>query len=82
MFYPLLCTLLAVKTYDCGQDVCFYHKMNCKAADKTLEQRFLKELKAACKNPGESELKEQKVKCDIIWVGYALSPSIIILFYI
>ena len=31
-----------------------------KAADETLEQHFLKEFKATWKNPGESELKQQK----------------------
>ena len=29
--------------------------------DKTLEQRFLKEFKATCKESGESDLKQQKV---------------------
>ena len=27
---------------------------------KTLEQRFLKEFKASCKNSGESELKQKQ----------------------
>ena len=42
----------AIKTYDYGQDFCFYHKMKQKAGDKTLEQclmnfcfEFLQELK-------------------------------------
>ena len=30
----------------------------CKAADKTLEQYFLKEFKATCKKAGETELTE------------------------
>ena len=46
--------------YDYGQDVRFHHKTKCEAADKILEQRFLKEFKATCKNSGESELKQQK----------------------
>ena len=43
------------------------HKTKRKAADKTLEQRFLKEFKAICKNSSESELKQQKdsdLKCN------------------
>ena len=31
-----------------------------KAADKTLEQHFLKEFKATCEKSGESEIKQQK----------------------
>ena len=51
--------------------------MKHKAADKTLEQRFLKKFKATCKNSSESELKQQKLATwKVIWVGYALSPSI------
>ena len=42
-----------------GQDFHFYPEMECRAADKTLEQYFLKEFKAACKNSGEFELKQQ-----------------------
>ena len=39
----------------------FYHKTKRKPADKTLEQHFLKEFKATCKNHhGDSELKQQK----------------------
>ena len=31
-----------------------------KSSEKTLEQRFLKEFKATCKNAGDSELKQHK----------------------
>ena len=31
----------------------------CKTADKTLEQYFLHEFKATCKNASEAELKQQ-----------------------
>ena len=31
-----------------------------KAVDQTLEQCFLKEIEATCKNFGESDLKQQK----------------------
>ena len=34
------------KIYDYGQDFHFYYKTKCKAVEKTLEQRLLKELKA------------------------------------
>ena len=43
--------------YDYGGDFRFYHKLKRKAADKTLEQRFLEEFKAMCKNSGKCELK-------------------------
>ena len=49
-----------IKTYDYGQDFCFHHKTKHKTVDTTLEQHFLKEFKATCKNSGESELKQQK----------------------
>ena len=39
----------------------FFLQTKCKAADKTLEQCFLKEFKATCKKSGESEIKQQKV---------------------
>ena len=55
MFYPLPCASFAIKACDHRQDFHFYHKTKCKAADKTLEQYFLKEFKASCKNSGESE---------------------------
>ena len=32
--------------------------------DKTMDQRFLNEFKATCKNSGESELKQQKLQCE------------------
>ena len=62
------------ETCDYGQDFCFYHKTKRKATDKTLEQHFLKEFKATCKNTSESELKQQKgnLKNHL----YSLSPSI------
>ena len=44
-----------------GKNSCFITKEMGKAEDKTyLEQRFLKEFKATCKNSGEFELKKQK----------------------
>ena len=54
---------VAIKTYNYnyGQDFRFNHETKPKAVDKTLQQRFLKEFKATCKNSGESELKQQKV---------------------
>ena len=60
MFYLLLCASFTIKSHDYGQDFHFYHKTKCNSVDKTLEQRFLKELKATCKNSVESELKQQK----------------------
>ena len=60
MFYLLVCASFAIKTYDCGQDFRFYQKTMCKGADKTSEQRFLKEFKATSKNSGECELKQTK----------------------
>ena len=69
-----------MQTCDYEQDFHFYHKMKCKTADKTLEQHFLKEFKATCKNPGNPELhvKQQKVVWNVIYmqVGYALSTYV------
>ena len=60
MFYPLFCALFAIKTYDYGKISVFIdHKTKRKAADKTLEQHFLKEFKATGKNYREFELKQQ-----------------------
>ena len=56
MFYPLLNALFALKTYDYEQDFCLYHKMMCKAADRTLGQHFLKEFSPdTCKNSSKCE---------------------------
>ena len=52
---------VAIKTYDYGQDFRFYYKMEHKAADNTLEQRFLKDFKVTYKNSGESKIKQQEV---------------------
>ena len=49
-----------MKSYDYEQDFHFHHKMKCKVADKTLEQCFLMEFKATCKNSAEFELKQRK----------------------
>ena len=69
MCYLLLCASVATKTYDYGQEFHFYHKTKWKAADKTLEQHFLKEFKATCKNSDESELKQQEwSKMHIGWL--------------
>ena len=43
------------------QDFHFYHKAKSKTADKTLEQRFLKEFKGTGKNSGESQLKQHLI---------------------
>ena len=54
-FVSLLCGLF-------GPNDCFYHKMKRKTANKTSRQYFVKELKATCKQSGESELSDnQKV---------------------
>ena len=53
------CFALCDKIYDYEQDFSFSHKMKRKASDKTLEQHFLKEFKATCKNCSEPELKQQ-----------------------
>ena len=74
MFYPLL--FICNRNYDYGQNFPFYHKTKCKAADKTLEQSFLKEFKATGKKSGESEPKQQKGIWKVIWVGHALGPLI------
>ena len=55
-FYPLLYASFAIKR----QHFRFYHKTKRKAGDRILEKRFLKELKATCKNSGKAELKQQK----------------------
>ena len=39
----------------------FLLQTKCRAVDKSLEQRFLKEFKATCKSFSKSELKHQKV---------------------
>ena len=59
-FYPLLCALLAIKNLCLWAILRFYHKTKCKAANKALEQHYLKEFKAIFKNAGESELKTTK----------------------
>ena len=44
----------------------FLLRMNHKAMNKTLGQRFLKDLKATCKTSGDYELNQQKasyLKC-------------------
>ena len=46
---PLFCLLCAIKTNDYEQDFLFYQRTKGKAVDKTLNQCFLKELKATCK---------------------------------
>ena len=46
MVYPLFCTLF------CDTNRNLNHK--------TLQQRFLKEFKATCKDASESEVKQQK----------------------
>ena len=64
MFYPLLWTLFAIKTYINGFTILSQNKAL--IAAKTLEQCFLKEFKATCKNFSESELKKQRpILCDI-----------------
>ena len=62
-----------IKTEILSIIVAFYNlQTKHKAADKTLEQCFLKEIKATCKNSGDSELKQQKAVCrNALYVGYA-----------
>ena len=63
------------------QDFHFYHKMKRKAVDKTLEQCFLKELKATYNNSGESELKHKVISKGSL-VSYAPSLSYMIMIYL
>ena len=51
MFYLLLCASFTIKSHDYGQDFHFHHKMKYDSADKTLEQRFLKEFMPHAKTP-------------------------------
>ena len=41
-----------------GTIIVLITKMKCKEADNTLEQCFLEEFKATCKNPSESEINK------------------------
>ena len=59
MFYLLLCALFCDKNGNCAHNQRFLLQMKHKTADKALEQHFLKEFKATCKNSSESELKQQ-----------------------
>ena len=77
MFYPLLCASFCDKNGNLALNHRFLLQTKSKPADKTLEQRFLKEFKATCKNFGEVELKQQKAISKVIWVSYAPIPSII-----
>ena len=62
VLYPVFALHLQIKKHDYGHDFRFYHKtFKRKVADKTLQQRFLKEFKATCKNSIESELKQKTV---------------------
>ena len=60
MFYPLFCTSFCDKNGKLADNHRFLLQTKRKAADKALEQCFLKEFKAMCKNSDESELKQKK----------------------
>ena len=60
MFYPLRCASFCDKNRNLAHYHNFLLRMKRKAADKSMEQRYLKEFKATCKTSGESELKQQK----------------------
>ena len=60
MFYPLLCASFCNKNGNLAHNHRILLQMKHKARDKTLEQCFLKEFKATCKNSGKSELKNKK----------------------
>ena len=74
MFYPLLYSSFALKTMIMGKISVLITKH--KAADKNLEQRHPKEFKTTCKNSGESEQNNKKLK-KAVEVGSAPSLSII-----
>ena len=59
IFYSLLCASFCDKNRNLAHSHRFLLQIN-EAADKTLEQCFLKEFKASCKNSDESELKQKK----------------------
>ena len=59
-FYQLLCASFFDKNGNLAHNHRFLWQTKRKQADKTLEQRFLKEFKATCKNSVESELKQQQ----------------------
>ena len=40
MFYPLLCASFTIKTYDYGQDFCFYYKTKRKTADISIYKQM------------------------------------------
>ena len=58
--YPLLYTSFCVENKTLAHVHSFLLQTKCEAADKTLGKRFLKEIKATCKNVGESELNPEK----------------------
>ena len=60
MFYLLSFVLSFVIKRDFAHNHRFLLQKKHKATDKTLEQCFLKELKATYKTSSESELKQQK----------------------
>ena len=64
LFYPLLCTSFAIKkTMIMGKmSRLFYHKtkLSAKQQKHWINECFLKEFKAKCKDSSESELKQQK----------------------
>ena len=60
MLYLLLYPSFCDENGNLALNHSFFLQTNCKAADKTLEQRFLEKFKATYKNSGEFELKQQK----------------------
>ena len=57
IFYSLLYFSFCDKNGNLAHNDKFLLQTKCRAADKSLEQCFLKEFIAACKNSGEFELK-------------------------
>ena len=56
----LLCASFCHKNGNLAHNHRSLLQMKCKREDITLEQSFLKEFKATCKNSSESELKQRK----------------------
>ena len=61
VLYLLIRTSFCDKNVNAARNQRFLLLTKRKATNKTLDQRFLKEVQAKCKKSGESELKQQKV---------------------
>ena len=57
----MLCVSFCDKNVNFAHNHRFLFDVKHKTVDKALEQRFLKEFKATCKNSSESELRHQDV---------------------